>query len=647
MSNPNFTPPTTDAGWDAAIRAAGLHIKWHNEANRPAKYPVSQLQQMLDSHSRKRDNFAEVQGANDALAESLNMLSSAQRKKLKDSGALGVGKDEATYRVEKSAWRNKRWKLDEITQLLTNEIRLRESGFVVRQPVGTTYYIDADNGSDANDGLSSGSGNAWATWNKYISAARSGGDRAICRRGTTANYGTGTISYTSDGLQYAPIILEADYDDVWGDFAASAQTFTMVSGSKTHTASATITGISVGDWVYNSTDSDDPRMFAYEVAAVSGTTLTLHLPFKGTVGATKTLTVMPPNPVFGAGGSADVTILSSDRHWLLQGLHAYGDQTSGQLALNSSVYQIVIRDYIFQGAAASTVSVLFQAGSQAKIYKSRGYAYTAAGVNVNSGSNRVEMFDCLWNGTGGGIYGLSFSASGGLARCTDCEFLGHTTADIRTDIGTIKTEVYLRNCLLSSATKITVETDTVGEDTVVYSEDHNQVKGDNRVYGNFSTADADTPFMQTDTGTVRVGGSTTSIKVLPGPNVGDWDGGRFGLIGNTNASDEGWIPINLDTASRTFTVYFKTDDTANWTANPTASELFLEMRYFGHVTNKARVPKRSTGTVNFTGVTTWEALSLTVQAAQSGLAYFRVVYGKTKESAKSNEFFVDPLIVVS
>jgi len=43
-----FTPPSTNDEWNSLIINEGLHVKWHNEAERPDKYASSQLQAMLD-----------------------------------------------------------------------------------------------------------------------------------------------------------------------------------------------------------------------------------------------------------------------------------------------------------------------------------------------------------------------------------------------------------------------------------------------------------------------------------------------------------------------------------------------------------------------------------------------------------------------
>ena len=324
-----FIPPTTNEAWNDLIITSGIHIKWHNEAGRPDKYPSSQLDEMLFSHESKAATFKIKKEQAVSLLAALETLSSSQINLLLLSGAMGESISTVSeYETEKNADIEKYYALDRIVQLLKKEIEFRGAGTFPRDPIGTTYYIDSDNGNDSNDGLGSGGANAWLTISKFIASARSAGDIAICRRGTTANYGTAVTAVLSDGQTSNPITLEADYDNVWSDNAASAQTYTLVHGSKTAEASATITGVTAGEWVYNSTDSDDQRLFAYEVVSVSGTTLTLRHPFKGTSGATKTLTIMLANPIYGAGTN-DVIYLHEDRYWRFSGIHIYSSYGEG------------------------------------------------------------------------------------------------------------------------------------------------------------------------------------------------------------------------------------------------------------------------------------------------------------------------------
>lgn len=638
-----FTPPSTNDEWNNLIINEGLHVKWHNEAERPDKYASSQLQAMLDLHTSKKNIFETKKNDADQWVALIDSSSEAQALLMANTAGYDTSDEYREFLISDI---EKFYRLDRIIQLISKEIQFREASTYSRTPVGTTYYIDADNGNDTNDGL--GIGTAWATFSKFLASARSAGDVAIARRGMTANYGTGTVGISSDGNRENPIVLEADFDDAWGDFSNSAQTFTPVLGSKTMEASATITGISAGDWIYNTTDGDDPRLFAYEVASVSGTTLTLRLPFKGSAGSGKTLKVMPDAPQLGAGGSSDVLSFSGDTWWRVQGIHIYGDQVAGQIYLNSSVRGITIRDCILQGGNSSCDGITFQANAYGKIYKTYIYDYTVTGVELAQNTNHVVLQDCLISGGTVGATRKSIGGQtyGGYVIAEDCEFTDNNLADVHFTINSTRAWVYLRNCNFSATTEVNYDVDAGGDPTIIFSEDHNQVKGDNRVYSSAGSA-SDTPLIQSETTTVRAGGSSTSVKVTPGTYISDDACCLIGLLGENDQLFDGYIPVYADTTSRTYTFYFKTGATTDWTANPTASELFIEARYWGHASNVQRIPVRSTGTVNFTSSTDWQSIALTVQPAQTGLIYMRVVYGKTKESSKSNVFYFDPIPVIS
>lgn len=645
-----FITPTTDTAWNDAIIASGIHIKWHNETGRPAKYPSSQLAEMLLSHGSKCLKFKAKKDQATSLLSALAGLSSEQVDVLLSSGAMGDGISTVSeYEAEKNADIEKYYVLDEIVQLLEKEIEFREAGTYPRTPIGTTYYIDPDNGDDDGyDGTAAeideeAMTGPWSTMSKFLSEARSAGDRAICRRGT-GSYGSGTVSLTSDGQTSNPITLEADYDDAFGDNASSAQTYTMVHGSKTAEASATITGITAGEWVYNSTDSDDPRLFAYEVVSASGTTLTLRHPFKGTSGAGKTLTVMLANPIFGGGGTSDVINVNGDRYWRFSGIHIYSSYAAGGCLMNSAVFDISWHDCIMQGNGVSCDGVTVQANSHGQMHKCHIYAYSTNGVDLATDSS-IELYDCVFTGGLRGLYGTGAATR---IHAEDCELNSNSTADVDAQVSaSFGFLVTLRNCRLNSTTEVKVDNTSVGDMIGVYSEDHNGTKGDNRVFGTFSSGVSDTPYIESDTGTVRSGGSTTSSKITPSTNMGPHDAGKINLLGMHFPLFKTGFPVYADTTSRTYTFYVKSAATANWTANPTAAELYIEASYWDHASNNYRKSIRSTSTASFTSATTWQAIAITVAPAQTGLLYLKLMYGKTKESSKSNQFFLDPLVVIS
>jgi hypothetical protein len=236
----------------------------------------------------------------------------------------------------------------------------------------------------------------------------------------------------------------------------------------------------------------------------------------------------------------------------------------------------------------------------------------------------------------------------GIFHAEDCEFNSNSVADVDAQLaasfGFLAT---LRNCRLNSTVGVKCDVGSAGDMIGVYSEDHNGTKGDNRVFGTFSSVQNDTPYIQSDTVTVRSGGSTTSSKITPSTNMGPHDAGKINLLGMHFPLFKTDFPVYANTASRTYTFHVKSAATANWTANPTAAELYIEATYWDHATNNYRKSIRSTGTVSFASETTWQAIAITVAPAQTGLMYLKLVYGKTKEDSKSNQFFLDPLVVVS
>ena len=107
------------------------------------------------------------------------------------------------------------------------------------------------------------------------------------------------------------------------------------------------------------------------------------------------------------------------------------------------------------------------------------------------------------------------------------------------------------------------------------------------------------------------------------------------------------IPFYATTDSKKYEVFFRPTATADWTADPTAAELWIELEAWGHATNNFRKITKSTGVIDMNGSTTFTALDVTVGPAQAGVAYLRGYYAKTKESGKANTFFWDVVPVVS
>ena len=93
-------------------------------------------------------------------------------------------------------------------------------------------------------------------------------------------------------------------------------------------------------------------------------------------------------------------------------------------------------------------------------------------------------------------------------------------------------------------------------------------------------------------------------------------------------------------------MYYYATSTTAFTADPTASEFWIECEYYNHATNAERKLKKSTGTIDFNGTAGWQALSVTCQPTQAGVLYLRGWYGKPAD-AGGNNFYQDNTPVIS
>ena len=530
-----------------------------------------------------------------------------------------------------------------------------------------TYYIDSDSGSDSNNGT--GTGTAWKTLAKFLDlSSLSPGDKAILRRGRTAQYGEvpGLMGSLAAELKISgsisqPIIVEADYGDSWSDFSNSAQTYTATFGSKTLTASTTITGISVGEWIYNSTDGDNSKDFSYEVAGISGSTLTLYLPFKGSTGSGKTFKVMDAAPkIEGGGVPSSWNVLSAAfSFYVFQGVLFNCVVHGGINDYTVRFYDssgFIFKDVVFkdvQGGDPGTPENTFPGYRALNAHrgcvkiilkKCRFFTYLRTiASSTSNGSFKGAMHDCLIDGDDNVFTeDVSIEVSG-LELTTwddweifETEFTGYGSYNNIKLHGGIGKSPDLRGRNIkfgSAAADINLESSSHMSDVKI--EDYDNTIGDNRLF----TFGSDSTIFQSDTSVVRSGGSTTSIKVNPSTELGtNWEPSRLKLLD---------LPIYSEVGQKTYKIYFKSSATANWTANPTASELLIEIEHWGHTSNNFRKITKSTATLNFTGSTAWQSISVTASSAQAGMAYLRAYYAKGKESSKSNLFYIDPNPVIS
>ena len=610
----------TEQAVENRLIGEGLHLKFD-----------AQLVAMAKSHAAKIPHV-------DADLDRVLNFPDSIRWELKEA-SYPADEIEVEVAHQRTYYQWKKTRLEEIVSRIADEQAFRRAGKVQRTPVGTVYYIDSVNGLDTNDGLTTGA--AWKTLDKFTEAARSAGDKAILRRGLATDYDDGTdLLFTSDGTVDNPIIITADNanafsDDV--DLSATA-TATLAFGSKTITFSADISGVlAAGDWIYVA--AEDADEFAYEVDSVSTVTVTLFLPYKGAqAGSGKTMTNMQSPPIWNTAAAVFQWNIDSDYFWKIQGIHIRGADTNGNIEIDSSVGE-VFKDCVFEGNTSSNMGIQVT-DDVGTFHALKCRFFNEVGILMKGGAGMISsaslLKDCLFDGNSLGPYGLQ-APQGHVYQVEECEFKGYTTADIELPNVLSQGIVRARNCIFGSATEIGGH-DAI-EFSLVLSEDHDGTPNDTRQLTGFSVAEG-TPSIQSETTKVRAGGGTISAKVTPSADLStNWELSRLLLFE---------YPIYATTGSKTYTVYFASDAIAEWLANPTAGELWIELEYWGHASNNFRRITKSTGTVDFKTDTDFDqTLTLTIAPSQAGVAYLRCYYAKTKESAKTNVFYVDPRIAIA
>src|SRR3990167_1962823 len=351
--------PSTDEEWVEDVKTENLDVKFDY-----------QLQEMLDSHSDKvlkveKDfdvftNWPQVKTYE--FTQQFTQMFEDQGNPADFEGKTLQQWIDEEFESQQLTYTWKVAKLNQSVERIAKEIELRASGYLevkddrgieagtferididkagskIRSPLGTTYYIDATNGSAANNGLTTGT--AYLYLDNFTEVARSAGDKAILRRGLANNYDDGTdLLFTSDGTIDNPIIIEADFDNAFSDQVdlSVTATATLTFGSKTVTFSSDISGVlAAGDWIYASGDSN--KEFAYEVASVVTTTVTLFLPYKGDqAGSGKTMYNMKDNPIWNTAAGDFQWNFDTDFFWKIQGIHIRGTDLNGQVEIDSSV----------------------------------------------------------------------------------------------------------------------------------------------------------------------------------------------------------------------------------------------------------------------------------------------------------------------
>lgn len=520
------------------------------------------------------------------------------------------------------------------------------SFFFVQKAEATAYYINdtsVNTGSDANNGTSTST--AWYSLAKFANNARTVGDIVFVRRGNaTTTATTADLTFTTDGNLNNPITITADYDNLWSDFATSTETATLTFGNTYIPLSASSTQFTTSNmWIYVAGDCSEtynastlnPCEFAYEVASTDSTGITLYLPYKGNqTGAGLYLRIMPSAPQWNTITGEFNWTMSGDDYWYFMGIDVRGTDSYCGIQTSSS-RGTILKDMIFQGNGVTDCGIASVAPG-IYINKVRTFGQKE-GITYRTGGffNNI-LIDC--NNVASSI-GFSIFSSIYLERIYNIEI--KNCASNFSGSSNRAGEIYLQNI------KYTNTSGFVSISASAYArfffEDDFGIVGLNSQSSNQISDNTKATTTISTTVNLRSGGGSTNELIYPPTGTA-----------NTGLSTKYFpfsfiklfeYPIYADTSNKTYTMYFNSTDTANWTADPTASEFWIECEYYADATDADRQIKKSTGVVDFNGSTAWQSLSVTCQPTQSGVLYLRGWYGKPSDGA--NTFYMDTTPVIS
>lgn len=655
----SWNKPSTNSQWAEDTKKESLHLKFDK-----------QLVAMKKSHEDKlphvQEDLDKFNNWPDAVKFELNKQFSDPDFDLEGKTVQQRIDDEFAEQHTMYKW--KVAKLEQSIERIIKEKELRDSKFLKvlkkgkddkrfnplkpenesinsegsreRAPLGTQYFVDdtcATPGNGTTATCTGGANDSYDDLDAFTEVARSAGDIVTVRRDNTSIDDGTDLLFTSDGTIDNPITIEADYDDNWSsdvDLSATA-TATLTFGSKTITFSSDISGVlAAGDWIY--VTAEDQNEFAYEVDSVSTVTVILFLPYKGhQVGSSKAMTNMQAAPIWNTVAGNFQWKFDTDNFWKTQGIDIRGTDSNGQVEIDSST-GIILKDVIFQGNNSSIdqgVSVQDET-CLFTLLKCRVFDETGiSGFSIGRAMGTIK--DCLFDGNSvSNVKGILVSSGDWYFSVEECEFKGHSTqGDIQfANDDAQGGRFFGRNLLLSAGTEI--DSHHLNPFTFGGFEDYDGTLNDTRQLTGFSQAEG-TPILQSETSTIRSGGSTIAIKVTGSTKLStNWEYSRVKLFD---------LPFYATTDSKTYTVYFRPTATADWTDDPTNTELWLELEAWGHASNNFRKITKSTEVIDMNGSTAWQVLTVTVAPAQAGVAYLKLYYAKTKESGKANTFFVDPI----
>ena len=504
---------------------------------------------------------------------------------------------------------------------------------------GTAFYVDFSLPPNSGNGLATTT--ATSTLNSLVNNARAVGDVIFVRRGVSTTTVT-DLTFLSDGNLNNPITITADYDNLWNEFATTTETFTLTFGNTFVPSSASSTTVFANKWIYVAGDCGETYNattmntceYAYEVASSSPSGFDLYLPYKGNQsGAGLYLRVMPSAPQWNTTTGDFQWTMSQDDYWYFKGIDVRGTDSICVIS-ESAGRGFYMQDMILQGNGVSDCG-LSTMGINTYLSKIRFFGF----VNQTSSA----AFD--------GIYIKDF-----IMDCNNVAssygFRLLTSAFGKVENGTIQnciTDFSISaagsgyNFIFSNIKRKNVQISTGATSGIIYFEDDFGMVGLNSQSSNQISANTKATTTISDIANLRSGGGPTNELIYPPTGTA-----------NTGLSTKYFpfsfiklfeYPIYADTSNKTYTMYFNSTSTAQFVADPTATEFWIECEYYNVASGADRMLKKSTGVVDFNGSTAWQSLAVTCQPTQAGILYLRGFYGKPSDGY--NAFYLDTTPVIS
>lgn len=631
LAGPQYKDLTND-DWNKKSYYRGLHLKKDFQLDQLEDlYPekIMRLQERLEIlqimplptseqkelYQQKIDDFkAQIKAKKDLLKATIDKTF---KQKLADEigkiyGWIDELNEELNREEEINSLKDKVERLKDKFITVVKEKELRSQKLYPRSPIGTTYYLDFDGAT----------GNLTGTWtftngSTTVSANSDGA--------ATSELAAGNYVRVSNGTEWYKVASVTDDNNF--EITSAFQQATVTDGAGTtkynnYDGTATTT-----PFVHLNQFTTDTTRTAGDILKVRANQ-THHydgigVPFDEDGNADNLLTIKgcsttddPWNdasdvkPIISFGSTGDSIYLDGDDYWKFERLEITEGNSSYGAIQHRNDWGIYFVDCSIHNNSNKGMVIFYTT----KVEVDGCEFYSNGGSNIYNKAGLIVK-NSSFDGSTDGIY------SEKPFYMENCTF-GTTTANTYdVELRNPETAAYARNCKFASGTEFRFIYNPKG----VYSEDHDQVKGDHKRVTFNGTVTKDT----SDT---YSGGASSSAKLEPNSYCGKY----YPLtISDDFAGDfKLWVPAS----QKTITLHIKT---FGYTSLPSSDELYIEASYLDEATGGHRATIDSTNTVSAND--TWTNFSVTFTPSQEGWVYV-TVYLKKYEASSGAKVDIKPVI---